>query len=331
MAHAILGVMDNLSAVFFVGLLLLPIGWTLTRPAERSLLVRTFWRLWPIVRPIIGWFCLILGVLGVILPILQGIIFLVIGAALIGPRHPVVRWGRVRDKQVIRWLARSRNPLIGWAGRHALRALYAVLRQIRQLRERRNLRTQRQRRFRLALVPDATVCHTLNHWRTRYDPGYQRHLPPHIVVLASQPGTQRTEIEHQLALVCATLAPFEVTLDSVHVCDDDHRIVCSVGEGCAPITKVRATIAGAVAEPVRISQRPIWPAVTIAKLRRPRSLHSAYAEIAAHFVAQTWRVTEFVIFEERWGYMWHVVRRFQLCGSSFRSNDASFLIAEEVV
>ncbi len=37
-------------------------------------------------RTIAGWTCIVLGVLGLVLPFLQGVAFLLAGAALLGPR-----------------------------------------------------------------------------------------------------------------------------------------------------------------------------------------------------------------------------------------------------
>ncbi|HRC76656.1 MAG TPA: hypothetical protein PLO33_13355, partial [Kouleothrix sp.] len=42
---------------------------------------------WPVVRQVLGWLFIILGVLGLVLPVLQGVLFLVIGVALVGRRN----------------------------------------------------------------------------------------------------------------------------------------------------------------------------------------------------------------------------------------------------
>lgn len=41
-----------------------------------------------LIRLVIGWFFIVLGVLGLVLPFLQGILFLAIGFALIAPDSP---------------------------------------------------------------------------------------------------------------------------------------------------------------------------------------------------------------------------------------------------
>lgn len=315
----------------YLGILVLPIIWTLTRPAERALLVRTAWQAWPVVRPILGWISLIVGVLGVILPILQGVIFLVIGAALIGPRHWVVRGTRVRYKLLLQRMVRSRHRPVRWLGGYGQRSLRLLNTQIRKFVQRQTGRAQARRRFRVALVPDEPACRSLNHWRRLYDPGYQHRLPPHLVLLAADRSPNRPLIEQCLAQLCSQVAPFFLSLEAVKLCADDHRIVATVGEGTAEVEHLRVALAEAIPVAVRFSQRPVWPAITLAKLRQERSLRSAYAEVAAHFTPQRWQATTLILFEERWGYTWHAVRQFQFSGSSARSNAASLLIVEEVL
>jgi hypothetical protein len=106
------------------------------------------WRLvWPVFRQALGWFFILLGLLGLALPILQGVIFLVIGIALVGRRHPVIRWVAVSFKRLLRRWAALPTPLIGPLGRMALRGQHKVSRQRRRLHwwylERRRLRTRR--------------------------------------------------------------------------------------------------------------------------------------------------------------------------------------------
>jgi hypothetical protein len=52
-------------------------------------------------RTIAGWTCIVLGIVGLVLPFLQGVAFLLAGAALLGPRsypgrkiHEGLDWGR---------------------------------------------------------------------------------------------------------------------------------------------------------------------------------------------------------------------------------------------
>lgn len=314
-----------------IGLFLVPVIWTFTLPAERLLIVRAAWRSWPVLRPIIGWLCMIIGVLGVILPILQGIIFLVIGAALIGPRHWLIRKARVNYKLLLRRMAHSPRRLVSWLGRRGQQALYIMHRQIRSLRERVHVRALARRRFRLAVVPDAPVSAALNRWRKRFDPALQHHMPPHVVLVAAMRSAQRPQIEQAIQQVCADSAPFQVTLDAVRCCDGDQRVICTLSDGREALERLRLAIAGEAGLALRFSQRESWPSVTLAKLRQHRSLHSAYAEINAHFQPQTWQVAELTLLEERWGYTWHVVRHFRLSAPLIGSNDASPLIAEEVL
>ncbi|HEY1017078.1 MAG TPA: hypothetical protein VGE07_30470, partial [Herpetosiphonaceae bacterium] len=132
---------------FPAGLIALAICWTLTRPAERQLITRAARRSWPVFRPAIGWACLFLGVLGVILPVLQGVLFLVIGAALVGPRHPLIRRVRAGYKLLLRRLAGSPNRLVAWLGGAAQRAQRAMSIQTRHFQRRRHELAIARRRF----------------------------------------------------------------------------------------------------------------------------------------------------------------------------------------
>jgi hypothetical protein len=72
-------------------------------------------RLW------LGWFCIILGLILLPLPIPLGLILLVIGTMLVGPRTRIVRLAIVRIKLLLRRWARLRLPLIANPGKRLLR------------------------------------------------------------------------------------------------------------------------------------------------------------------------------------------------------------------
>jgi hypothetical protein len=92
------------------------------------------WRLaWPVVRQVIGWLFILLGLIGLVLPILQGVIFLVIGIALVGRRHPLIRYVSVYFKLFLRRWATLPTPVIGPLGRMALHGQQEVSRQRRRL------------------------------------------------------------------------------------------------------------------------------------------------------------------------------------------------------
>ena len=87
---------------------------------------RPWWRArWPGLRRLprlaLGWACLVLGVLGVVLPVLPGFPFLVAGAALIGRRNRTLRWCSTHGKLALRRWAALDHPLAGPVGRWALR------------------------------------------------------------------------------------------------------------------------------------------------------------------------------------------------------------------
>lgn len=92
------------------------------------------WRsIWPIGRQILGWLCIVLGVLGLFLPFLQGILFLVIGIALVGRRNWLLRWIVVHLKLLLRAWASHPTPSFAFLGRLALRGQQRLSVQRRRL------------------------------------------------------------------------------------------------------------------------------------------------------------------------------------------------------
>lgn len=104
--------------------------WVLLGAAIRSALI---W-LWLICKPVLGWLFIVIGLIGMPMPIVNGLIFLVIGVALVGPRNRVIRWSRVHIKLLLYRWASMRRPLIGPAGRLALASAREISRQHRRLR-----------------------------------------------------------------------------------------------------------------------------------------------------------------------------------------------------
>jgi hypothetical protein len=76
--------------------------------------------IWRFLRSVLGWFCIGLGILGLVLPILNGTFFLAIGIMLVGRRHPVLRWWSVHIKLFFRQWAKHSNPMLRRPGRWAL-------------------------------------------------------------------------------------------------------------------------------------------------------------------------------------------------------------------
>ena len=96
--------------------------------------LRTAWHyvgLW--LRLILGWFFIGLGVLGVILPILPGMPWLIIGTWLIGRRSRLFRKTGVAGKRFLRRWAAHQRPVIGGLGRWALRTQREASRQRRRV------------------------------------------------------------------------------------------------------------------------------------------------------------------------------------------------------
>lgn len=89
---------------------------------------------WLVLRPTLGWLLIVLGLIGMPMPIVNGTIFLVLGLILVGPRNKVVRWSRVRIKLLLdRWAAMT-HPLLRFSGRLARDSARQVSRQNRRLR-----------------------------------------------------------------------------------------------------------------------------------------------------------------------------------------------------
>ncbi len=90
--------------------------------------------LWLLLRPVLGWFFIIVGLIGMPMPIMNGVIFLMIGVALVGHRNWLIRWSRVKVKLLVYWWAALRTPIVGFLGRWALRTVREISRQHRRLR-----------------------------------------------------------------------------------------------------------------------------------------------------------------------------------------------------
>lgn len=99
-----------------------------------ALVLRTI--VWPVARQVLGWLCIGLGLIGLVLPVLQGVLFLVIGVALVGRRNWLIRRSALLIKRGLRRWARLRTPVVGPAGRLALRAQHQYSRQSRRLHRR---------------------------------------------------------------------------------------------------------------------------------------------------------------------------------------------------
>lgn len=97
-------------------------------------LLRRVWRsLWLSARLILGWAFIVVGILGVILPVLPGMPFLLIGSLLIGRRSRLLRQASVWGKRTLRRWAALDRPIVGAAGRWALRTQRDTSCQLRRI------------------------------------------------------------------------------------------------------------------------------------------------------------------------------------------------------
>jgi hypothetical protein len=91
---------------------------------------------------VLGWILIVLGLAGLVLPLLQGVLFLALGVALVGRRNWLIRRVALVIKRALRRWARHPTPLVGRLGRAALHAQYSCSRQSRRLHRRFAARRQ---------------------------------------------------------------------------------------------------------------------------------------------------------------------------------------------
>jgi hypothetical protein len=90
--------------------------------------------LWAVLKPVLGWLLIVIGLIGMPMPIMNGVIFLVLGLALVGQRNKLIRWSRVQIKLLLQWWAALDTPLVGPLGRLAQRSAQTISRQHRRMR-----------------------------------------------------------------------------------------------------------------------------------------------------------------------------------------------------
>jgi hypothetical protein len=84
------------------------------------------------IRTVIGWSVIVVGLILLPLPIPLGLILLIIGAWIVGPRSRPIRLAVVGTKRGLRRWARVRVPYIGDAGRFLLRKQRELEREYRR-------------------------------------------------------------------------------------------------------------------------------------------------------------------------------------------------------
>jgi hypothetical protein len=121
--------------------------------AVRDRIVAVGRSVWGVVRPVLGWACILVGIAGIFLPVLQGSIFLVIGVSLVGRRNKIIRWSIVHGKLVLRRWAALPTPVIGTLGQVAVRIQQESSRQMRRLALAWRARQQARRQARQQTPP----------------------------------------------------------------------------------------------------------------------------------------------------------------------------------
>jgi hypothetical protein len=84
-------------------------------------------------RLFVGGGLIVVGILGVILPILPGMPFLILGTLVVGRRSRLLRRASVGGKQLLRRWAAHERPLVGRLGRWGLVAQRDSARRLRHL------------------------------------------------------------------------------------------------------------------------------------------------------------------------------------------------------
>jgi hypothetical protein len=105
-----------------------PQATTPPRPLER-LLRAVFHYL----RVVLACIFVVIGILGVILPVLPGTIWLIIATLIIGRESRLLRQGSVAGKRWLRRLAAHKNPVVGWVGSWSVAAQRDTSRSLRRV------------------------------------------------------------------------------------------------------------------------------------------------------------------------------------------------------
>lgn len=84
-------------------------------------------------RPAIGWLLVVVGLSGLILPIIPGIPLMVVGTAMVGRRDRSLRWFAVHWKLMLKRWSLQPHPLLKRTGRWAWVAQMQLSRQMRRL------------------------------------------------------------------------------------------------------------------------------------------------------------------------------------------------------
>ncbi len=90
----------------------------------------------PLVQRIVGWISILLGLLGMVLPILPGVILLTVGILLLGPHDPALRRMALSVRLALRRWSQVKQPYLRWIGWNVRRTYGTVRLQLRAQRHR---------------------------------------------------------------------------------------------------------------------------------------------------------------------------------------------------
>lgn len=119
--------------MFLAGVILVMLATLLLWSSARQGLKHIGRSVWPVARQVLGWICIFLGIVGMVLPVLQGVIFLALGVALLGRRNPVLRRVKLLVKRLLRSWSRK-GGLRGWLGSRGLLLVSRLSVQLRKIR-----------------------------------------------------------------------------------------------------------------------------------------------------------------------------------------------------
>lgn len=89
---------------------------------------------WLLLRPLVGWSLIGIGLVCIPVPIVNGTLMIIAGVAVVGHRNRLIRWSRVNLKLFLYRWSRFPNAFVSAAGAWALRIAQEISRRHRRFR-----------------------------------------------------------------------------------------------------------------------------------------------------------------------------------------------------